>query len=81
MDFNDTPTEAAFRQEVREFIRTQLPEELKPANQERREAGAMFGGGGPAMKAWTKALVTSDREFTTLNICNSINVVNVIVCA
>jgi alkylation response protein AidB-like acyl-CoA dehydrogenase len=41
---------------VREFIRTRLPEELKPENQERREAGPMFGGGGPAMKDWTKAL-------------------------
>jgi alkylation response protein AidB-like acyl-CoA dehydrogenase len=41
MDFKDTPTEAAFRQEVREFIKNELPEGLA----RRGAGGAVFGGG------------------------------------
>ena len=40
MDFRDSPEEAAFRQEVREFVQRELPPELA-----RRGGGAMFGGG------------------------------------
>jgi alkylation response protein AidB-like acyl-CoA dehydrogenase len=40
MDFSDNATEAAFRQEVRDFIKTELPKEL-----DRGGGGAMFGGG------------------------------------
>ena len=60
MEFTDTPEEAAFRREVREFIRTRLPEELRPENEAQRPAGEGFGGGAaagnPAMRQWTKAL-------------------------
>ena len=55
MDFRDTPEEAAFRQEVREFIRTQLPDELRPEHEEQREPGEILFG-SPAMKQWTKEL-------------------------
>jgi alkylation response protein AidB-like acyl-CoA dehydrogenase len=41
MDFSDTPQEAAFRQEVRDFIKNELPKELD----RRGSGGAMFGGG------------------------------------
>ena len=41
MDFRDTPQEAAFRDDVREFIGTELPAELS----RRGQGGAMFGGG------------------------------------
>jgi alkylation response protein AidB-like acyl-CoA dehydrogenase len=41
MDFGDSPEEAAFREHVREFIKTELPAELN----RRGTGGAMFGGG------------------------------------
>jgi len=41
MDFNDTPEEASFRDEVRAFIREECPPGIS-----RRGFGAMFGGGG-----------------------------------
>ncbi len=41
MDFRDTRDEAAFRAEVRAFIRQECPEGIR-----RRGFGAMFGGGG-----------------------------------
>jgi alkylation response protein AidB-like acyl-CoA dehydrogenase len=58
MNFRDTPEEARWRQEVREFIRTQLPEELKPGAQgprERRSEGDMFSPGGP-WREWSRRL-------------------------
>jgi alkylation response protein AidB-like acyl-CoA dehydrogenase len=42
MDFRDTPEEAAFRQEVRDFLRKELPPELA----ERDVEWGMLGGGG-----------------------------------
>jgi len=42
MDFSDSPEQAAFREEVRKFIRDELPEGLARTG----GAGAMFGGGG-----------------------------------
>ncbi len=41
MDFRDNPQEAAFRQEVREFIKRELP----PGLDRRGMGGAAFGGG------------------------------------
>jgi alkylation response protein AidB-like acyl-CoA dehydrogenase len=41
MDFRDSPEEAAFRQEVCDFIRRELPPGLA-----QRRFGALFGGGG-----------------------------------
>src|SRR3712207_6355033 len=55
MDFKDSQEEVAFRQEVRRFIRENLPDELKPQNQARRPQGEMFAA-GPAQRQWTKAL-------------------------
>jgi alkylation response protein AidB-like acyl-CoA dehydrogenase len=55
MNFKDTTEEAAFRQAVRGFIASSLPDDLKPGSDRGREAGEMFAR-GPAMKEWTKAL-------------------------
>jgi alkylation response protein AidB-like acyl-CoA dehydrogenase len=55
MDFKDTREESAFRGEVRDFVATNLPDDLKPRNSDRRPAGEMFAA-GPAMKQWTRAL-------------------------
>jgi len=54
MDFRDSPDEAAFRKEVREFIQDELPEELA----RRGAGGAMFGGGSGrfAQEGYWKAL-------------------------
>ena len=41
MDFSDTPEQASFRSEVREFLKNELPERFKTAAGER-----MMGGGG-----------------------------------
>jgi len=41
VDFDDTPSEASFREEVRGFIRNECPPGIS-----RRGFGAMFGGGG-----------------------------------
>src|SRR3712207_1843436 len=60
MDFKDSQEEVAFRQEVRRFIRENLPDELKPQNQARRPQGEMFAA-GPAQRQWTKAL--ADRKW------------------
>ena len=40
MDFHDTPEEASFRKEVREFLKTELPERF------RGMGTGMYGGGG-----------------------------------
>ncbi len=42
MDFHDSPEEAAFRQQVRKFLKDELPEGLA----RKGGGGAMFGGGG-----------------------------------
>ena len=42
MDFQDSPKEAAFRKEVRAFIK----QEMEPGLSRRGKGGAMFGGGG-----------------------------------
>ena len=58
MNFKDTPEEARWRQEVREFIRTQLPEELRPGaegQRDRRVEGGMFSLGGP-WREWNRRL-------------------------
>src|SRR3990170_2547771 len=61
MDFRDSPKEAAFRQEVREFIKKELPAELD----HRGTGGAMFGGGSgrftraeywQALQGWLKKM-------------------------
>ena len=54
MDFRDTAQEAAFRQEVQQFIENELPQELSG----RGSAGAAFGGGGggDARRDYGKAL-------------------------
>ena len=57
MDFNDTPDEAAFRQEVRDFLKKEMPERFRTAPGER-----MGGGGGDMrsrfeqMKEWRTKL-------------------------
>jgi len=56
MDFHDTPEEAAFRAQVREFIRTECPPGIS-----RRGFGAMFGGGG-----WDDIRLGTD-EYRRLN--------------
>jgi alkylation response protein AidB-like acyl-CoA dehydrogenase len=56
MDFRDTPEEATFRTQVREFIRTECPPGIS-----RRGFGAMFGGGG-----WDDIRLGTD-EYRKLN--------------
>ena len=56
MDFNDSAPEAAFRSEVRAFIRDECPPGIR-----RRGFGAMFGGGG-----WDDIRMGTD-EYRTLN--------------
>ncbi len=56
MDYHDTPEEAAFRQEVREFIEKECPPGIR-----RRGFGAMFGGGG-----WDDVRLGTD-EYRRLN--------------
>jgi alkylation response protein AidB-like acyl-CoA dehydrogenase len=56
MDFRDTPEEAAFRTEMREFIRTECPKGIS-----RRGLNAMFGGGG-----WDDIRLGTD-EYRKLN--------------
>ncbi len=53
MDFADTPEEAAWRQEVRDFLAAELPDELK--REIDVEAG-MFGRGA-AMQEWRRRVV------------------------
>ena len=61
MDFRDSPEEAAFRDEVRSFIKTELPQELG----RRGGGGALFGGGSgrfsqpgywQALQGWLKKM-------------------------
>ncbi len=57
MQFRDSPEEAAFRQEVRSFIETECPPELKGST--RRGAG--YGEGGTvseAMRTWRRKLAS-----------------------
>ena len=58
VDFADSPEQAAFRAQVREFIQTRLPEELKARPEEARG----FDEEEPeerkeALKQWRAALV------------------------
>src|SRR5487761_2405159 len=55
MNYNDTPDEAAFRTEVRNFIETEAPKNLA------RGEGMGFGGAGNAWKQWGKKL--ADRHW------------------
>jgi alkylation response protein AidB-like acyl-CoA dehydrogenase len=64
VDFSDSPSEAAFRQEVRDFIKEELPPDLV----RHRTGGAVFGGGSgrftrpeywQALNVWLEKL--SDR--------------------
>ena len=58
MNFKDTPEEARWRTEVREFIRTELPEELRPTaegQRDRRAEGGVAQAGGP-WREWTRRL-------------------------
>ena len=58
MDFKDTPEESDFRQDVRDFLKAELPDRF------RGEPGAAYGGGGRGdmrsrfeeMKEWRKKL-------------------------
>src|SRR5687768_3928609 len=52
MDFHDTPDEAAFRQEVRDFIKAELPAEWG----KREDASADPFTPSPGVKDWTKKL-------------------------
>jgi len=61
MDFADSPTEAAFRTEVRDFVKREIPAELAGTT----GAGAVFGGGSgrytqpgywQALNAWLKKM-------------------------
>ena len=54
MDYRDTSDEAAFREEVREFIKNEAPKGMG-----RGEGG--FGGFGEGWKAWVKKL--ADRRW------------------
>ena len=63
MDFHDTPEEASFRQEVREFLKSELPERFRGMG-----AGAYGGGGARGdmrsrfeeMKEWRTKLSESN---------------------
>ncbi len=59
MDYRDNPEEAAFRQDVRAFIRTQLPDELKPGYVppagSRQDSGEIFNRGA-GWRVWTKRM-------------------------
>ncbi len=56
VDFNDSAEEAAFRQEVRQFIETECPAELKGATRR----GFAFGGTefAESMRSWRKKLAS-----------------------
>ena len=57
MDFGDTPEEAAWRKEVRDFLEKEYPEELKRGGGARDGEGIFRGPNeSPAMKQWRKAL-------------------------
>ena len=48
MDFHDSPEEAAFREQVRQFLKDELPEGLA----RKGGGGAMFGGGGRSRRGY-----------------------------
>ena len=50
MDFRDTPDEAAFRAELREWLAANLPDEL------RGHRGGARRFDGPELRAWSRAL-------------------------
>jgi alkylation response protein AidB-like acyl-CoA dehydrogenase len=71
MDFNDTPEEATWRKEVRDFLEKEYPPEFRGRTRTRGAGGGSGGGGGGAeegeglfrgpnegdpMKRWRKAL-------------------------
>ena len=60
MEFRDTAEEATWRQEVRQFIRTELPDELKPGYEvrpgRRTDGSEPFNRTGDAWKVWNKRL-------------------------
>lgn len=56
MEFKDSTEEAVWRQEIRQFIKDELPDDLKPENIEQRRAPGEIFAGGEAMKQWTKRL-------------------------
>jgi len=59
MDFGDTPEEAAWRKEVRDFLEKEYPEELKRGGGARDGEGIFRGPNeSPAMKQWRKALAS-----------------------
>jgi alkylation response protein AidB-like acyl-CoA dehydrogenase len=54
MDFRDTPEQASFRQEVREFLRDELPEQHR-ASEDAEPTGA-YRGAFERLKDWRKKL-------------------------
>jgi alkylation response protein AidB-like acyl-CoA dehydrogenase len=55
MDFRDTPEQAKWRQEVREFLRTEWPK-VRPANDEDLDAPYQRGVAGDVLKKWREKL-------------------------
>src|SRR5437660_1532479 len=53
MDFKDTPVETVWRKEVREFLRTELPESLRRGRAMADMEGGLFGR-GEGMQEWRK---------------------------
>jgi alkylation response protein AidB-like acyl-CoA dehydrogenase len=59
MDFRDTPEQAAFRNEVRDFIQKEAPAELKNAGRRGGGAATMFGPEFmQSMREWRKKLAS-----------------------
>ncbi len=54
MDFKDTPTEAAWRQEVRDFLKQELPTSFRERD---GDGEGMLFGRGAAMKQWRERVV------------------------
>ena len=62
VDFADSPEQAVFRKEVREFIEERLPEELKARDDDEGGRGGFLGGNlsperEAALKKWRGALI------------------------
>jgi len=55
MDFRDTPEQAKWRQEVREFLRTEWPK-VRPANADDLDAPYQRGAAGDVLKKWREKL-------------------------
>ncbi len=55
MDFRDTPEQAKWRQEVREFLRTEWPK-VRPANVDDLDAPYQRGAAGDVLKKWREKL-------------------------